>query len=102
MNKFHNHLRSRIAGSEPVRQFEQQEDDESQHKVVNSTDDDRVIKLAKKRICTNCTDCTEETKVNTQEITEIKIRMDKLFKMVENNNNNEEKIRQRSNKIFKK
>ena len=99
MNKFHNHLRSRIAGSEPVRQFEQQEDNESQHKVVNSTDDDRVIKLAKKRICTNCTDCTEETKANTQEITEIKNRMDKLFEMVENITNQIGIIKQRYNKI---
>ena len=102
MNKFHNHLRSRIAGSEPVRQFEQQEDNESQHKVVNSTDDDRVIKLDKKRICKNCTDCTEETRANTQEITEIKNRMDKLFEMVENITYHIEIIKHRSNKIKKK
>ena len=102
INKFHDHLRSRISGLEPTRQFEQQDDNESQHEVVNGADDNRGIKLDEKRTWKNCTDCTEETKVNTQEITEIKHRMDKLFKMVENNTNNEEKIRQRSNKIFKK
>ena len=99
MNKFHDNLRSRIAGSEHVRQFEQQEDNESQHEVVNSADDDRVIKLNKKRICKNCTGCTEETKANTQEITEIKNRMDKLFEMVENITNQIGIIKQRSNKI---
>ena len=102
MNKFHDHLRSQFAGSEPVRQFEQQEDNESQHEVVNGTDDHRGIKLVEKRTWKNCADCTEETKVNTQEITEIKIRMDKLFEMVENITNNEGKIKQRSNKIKRK
>ena len=83
MNKFHDYLRSRIAGSEPV-------------------DDHRGTKLDEKRTRKNCTDCREETKVHTQEITEIKNRMDKLFEMVENITNNDGEIRERSNKIEKK
>ena len=35
MNRFHDHLHSRIAGSGPVRQLEQKEDHNSENEVVN-------------------------------------------------------------------
>ena len=102
MKKFYDHLRSRIEGSEPVRRFERQEDNESQQEVVNDEDDHPEINSNEKMIKDICADITQETKVNAQEITEIKNRMDKLFEMVENITNNEGKIKQRSNKIKRK
>ena len=99
MKKFHDHLRSRIEGSEPVLRFERQEDNESQQEVVNDEDDHPEINLNEKMIKYICADITQETKFNAQEITEIKNRMDKLFEMVENITNQIGIIKQRYNKI---
>ena len=93
MNRIHNHLRNRTAGLEPVKQMEQKEDNDSQHEVVNGADGHRGIKLDENRTRKNCDDCTKEIKSNTQEITEIKNRIDKLFQMVENILNKEVKIK---------
>ena len=99
--RFYHYLRSRITGSEPVRQYEQQEDTDSQHEVVNGADDNRAIELDKKRTWTNCPDFAVEIKVNKQAITEMSNRMDKLFKMVEKISNHHGQIKQRSNKTQK-
>ena len=91
IKRFHNYLRSRIAGLEPVRRFEEQKDYDSEHGVVSDIDDLRGIRFDEKRPGKN--DFMEEIKSNTLKITEILNRMDKLFEMVENTSNHDRTIK---------
>ena len=83
MNRFHDHLHSRIAGSGPVRQLEQKEDHDSENEVVNGTDDCQEIELDGQRMGDNFAEFRKEIKVMKQEMREVKNRMDNLFKMIE-------------------
>ena len=84
MTKSNANLCSRIAGTEPVGQFEQHQDMCYQKEGVNGADEHQEIKLDEETIRDNCAKCTEEIKVIKQEIREIKRRTNKLFQMVEN------------------
>ena len=76
MKRFLNHVRSRIAGLDPVRQFEQQEDKDIEADVVNSTDYHQEIEFGQERMGKNSANLPEAIKVIKQEIEELKTKMD--------------------------
>ena len=84
IKRFHGNRLSRVAGSEHIRQFEQQEDNDSQYEMVNGAGMNDKIKLGEERMGNNNGDLTKEVEVLKQEMSEMKNGVDNLFKMIEN------------------
>ena len=76
MNRVHNQIRSRISGLVPVRQFEQQDNRDSEADVVNSSEYHQGIELEQEHMWKNCANLPEEIKVIKQAIRELKSKMD--------------------------
>ena len=76
MKRVHNQVRSRIAGLVPVRQFEQQDNRDSEADVVNSSEYHQGIELKQEYMWKNCANLPEEIIVMKQEIRELKSKMD--------------------------
>ena len=75
MKRVHNQVRSRIAGLVPVRQFEQQDNRDSEADVVNSSEYHQGIELKQEYMWKNCANLPEEIIVIKQEIRELKSKM---------------------------
>ena len=76
MKRVHNQVRSRIAGLVPVRQFEQQDNRDSEADVVNSSEYHQGIELEQEHMWKNCANLPEEIIVIKKEIRELKSKMD--------------------------
>ena len=84
INRFNDYLRSRIAGVEPARQFEQQEHTNPQNEVVNGAYYHQEFKLDDRKMKDDGADWTEEIKAIKQQMREMNNRTDNLFRMIEN------------------
>ena len=76
MSNFHDYLRSKIKALVPVRQFEQQQDRDSEYDVVNSTNHQQEIRLDQESTWNSCADLREEMKKIKQELRELKTKSD--------------------------
>ena len=76
-------LRGRIVGAEQERQFELQQNDDSQTEVINYTEYSRKTKIDREKIGNDYTDVAEEIKAIKQEIAEMKFRTNACVKTEE-------------------
>ena len=83
IKRFHQCLRGRIVGSEQEKQFELQQNDDSQTEVINFTEYYRKIKIDREKIENDYADVAEEIKAIKEEIAAMKFRTDACAKTEE-------------------
>ena len=83
IKRFHQCLRGRIVGSAQERQFELQQNDDSQTEVITFTEYYRKIKIDREKIENDYADVAEEIKAIKEEIAEMKFRTDACAKTEE-------------------